>query len=174
MMEHLFTSKGGTKLVSSFELKKSLKFDLDVMKEQSVRIAVRLGGAVDLATYHFESTNGDKSWTFTKVRDFGKFELISRQENTESFLEIRIPKAQKIMKIPDAAWDNVVGGLTGSYQTLTLLYSKEEVVTGTVTDDKSGAKAFFKLETRPGVLDAAGGIGPLKVEAVADGKILDL
>jgi hypothetical protein len=119
---------------------------IDLTKETTVLFEF-VSDDLKLSTWNFKM-DGDRLSEIKKVRNLDlKFEIKNTDRSMEEALKVRVPKKQKIMKIPQDRFDEGTS-LTSSYSSLNLVSLETQRTTGYLINQK-GEKTFVSLERRP-------------------------
>ena len=109
----------------------------------------------------------ESPYVSTRKRVLSTFELTREETKHRTLSSIRIPRKQKIMRIPPDAFsdENYPGG---NYQSLNLLMRSDLSISGYVIDPVTNNKTFVTVETQT---DFGGFNAQIKVDAVVNGRI---
>jgi hypothetical protein len=147
LMVDLFSSRRSHAWVSLYGFDKYFGLDpIDLTKETTVLFEF-VSDDLKLSTWNFKM-DGDRLSEIKKVRNLDlKFEIKNTDRSMEEALKVRVPKKQKIMKIPQDRFDEGTS-LTSSYSSLNLVSLETQRTTGYLINQK-GEKTFVSLERRP-------------------------
>jgi hypothetical protein len=160
-----FKQTTGERYISLQDLERYFGIKVSESSEANSAVIVLENNQLTIYPQH---TSSEPPYLSTRGSAVSRFELIRNgMRSDDSFSEIRIPRKQKIMKIPeDAFYDASYVG--GSYRSLDLLRKSEIYVAGYVMDLAGSKKTWTGANLKSG--SAIGG-WDLSVEVVVDGRI---
>ncbi len=158
-----FKHTTGQVYISPYELKRIFGINLDITPEQNSAIMVLENNKLIIYS-QFQSS--EPPYLSTRGPAISTFEVSSQGGHTDSFTEIRIPRKQKVMKIPSDAFSDA-GYLGGSYQSLDLLEQSFVYLKGYVIDPVTNKKTSVSAQTT----DESSIGGGLSVDVIVDGRI---
>ena len=157
-----FKHTTGQIYISPSELKRIFGINLDITPEQNSAIMVLENNKLIIYS-QFQSS--EPPYLSTRGPAISTFEVSGQGGDSKSFTEIRIPRKQKVMKIPSDAFSDA-GYLGGSYQSLDLLRQSYVYLRGDVIDPVTNKKTSVSAQTTN---ESSG--GGLSVDVIVDGRI---